>query len=82
MRFSKLQRLEDKYPLEPEKAKEELVGMWLDDDLNPTWEKLADAFEYAEQRALAKKIRETYNCEFLHYLFKSVVLSVVDKGLW
>lgn len=63
VRYSKLRGLEEKYPLEAEKAREELVEMWLEKDQNPTWEKLADAFEYAEQRALAKKIRETYNCE-------------------
>ena len=39
------------------------MDAWLEKDTNPTWERLADAFDYAGQRALAKRIRETYNCE-------------------
>ena len=39
--------------------------MWLEKDTNPTWAKLADGFDYAGQRALARKIRETYNCELI-----------------
>ena len=63
VRFSKLRALEDKYPTDAEKAREEVVTMWLERDTNPTWARLADAFEYAGQRALARKIRETYNCK-------------------
>ena len=50
------------YPLEPERAREEMVGVWLERDPHPTWAKLADGFEHAGQRALARRIRETYNC--------------------
>ena len=63
VRFSKLMALEDKYPRDAEKAREEIVDLWLEKDPNPTWAKLADAFDHAGQRALGKKIRETYNCE-------------------
>ena len=59
----KLHALEDKYPADPEKAREELVDLWFEKDKNPTWARLADAFEYAGQRAIGKRIRETYNCK-------------------
>ena len=63
VRFSKLTGLEDKYPQDAVKAREEMVDLWLEKDPEPTWAKLADGFDHAGQRALARKIRETYNCE-------------------
>ena len=72
--------LEDKYPRDAEKAREEIVDLWLEKDPNPTWAKLADAFDHAGQRALAKKIRETYNCELKKTQFKCTHTQI--RGMW
>ena len=62
MSYSKLRALEDKYPVETEKARTEMVETWLASDSKASWAKLADGMEYADQRWLAKRIREAYNC--------------------
>ena len=65
MRFGKLDDLDEMYPSEPEKATKKMVELWLEKDAHASWAKLANALEYARQYALAKRIRETYKCEFI-----------------
>ena len=44
-------------------ARTEMIQIWLADDPNASWSALADGMEYAQQNALARRIRETYNCK-------------------
>ena len=54
--LSELTALEQNYPRDAVRQKTETLSYWLDDEEDPSWEKIASAVE-KRHRSLARKIR-------------------------
>lgn len=58
----KLEEIQQSYPRDIPQCRYELVSHWLNNDLEASWKKLADALDQVEHHSLANRIRRQYVC--------------------
>ena len=56
--YTDLKRIEENYPRDAERCLEECLAIWLTDDIEATWDKLAIAVDEVGEAALADYISE------------------------
>ena len=78
----KLEAIEDNYPKDNEKCLQKCLTLWLTEDIEATWTKLADAVDNTEQKAVAVYISKyNWNLKMNYCIFiNSGIRKVKDKN--